>query len=407
MEKNSRIIEYIEENLKKCIRSSKEDNGDLLGVPYSYTVPSTVIFDELYYWDTYFTNIGLIKMGKAELAKNNTDNILYLVNKYGFMPNGNRTFFLNRSQPPFLSEMVKDIYEYYRDKVWLAGAYSALIKEYDFWMTRRITKIGLNRYDSDATDEELTMMAKMFNDRTGINAEENTLDLGRHMLATAESGWDITPRWGTKAYDYAPVDLNSLLYGFERNMEYFSRELENGENELWKKRAEKRAELMNKYLIGDDKIFSDYNFENENYSNVFSVAAYYTMFNNVATREQAAMLVKNLDRIEERFGIATCEKQESKIDYQWDWPNGWPCLQYITVRALGNYGYIEEARRIAEKYINLVENVFEKTHNFWEKYNVAEGNINVTNEYEMPTMLGWSAGVYVCIKDFLNSIYDN
>ncbi len=404
MKKNGKIIEYIEENLKKCIRNSKEDNGDLLGVPYSYTVPSTVIFDELYYWDTYFTNIGLIKMEKAELAKNNTDNILYLVNKYGFMPNGNRTFYLNRSQPPFLSEMVKDIYEYYNDKVWLTGAYSALVKEYDFWMTRRITKIGLNRYDSDATDEELMIMAKLLNGRTGINVEENTLGFGRHMLATAESGWDITPRWGTNAHDYAPIDLNSLLYGFEKNMEYFSRELKNGENELWKKRAEKRAELMNKYLINADKIFSDYDFENESYGNVFSVAAYYTMFNKAANSEQAALLVKNLDRIEERFGVTTCEKQESKINFQWDWPNGWPCLQYIMVRALENYGYLKEARRIAEKYVNLVEDVFEKTNNFWEKYNVAEGNINVTNEYEMPPMLGWSAGVYVYIKDFLNNV---
>ena len=100
------IHNYIKEGWNECIRETKSDDGTLIGLPYPYTVPSKEAFNELYYWDTYFTNAGLIKSEKAELAKNNTDNILYLVDKYGFMPNGNRTYYLNRSQPPFLSEMV-------------------------------------------------------------------------------------------------------------------------------------------------------------------------------------------------------------------------------------------------------------------------------------------------------------
>lgn len=397
------INKYIEENLKKCIRFNQCDSGDLIGMPYPYTVPSTESFNELYYWDTYFTNVGLIKYGRADLAKNNVDNMLYIVDKYGFMPNGSRTYYLNRSQPPFLSEMVKDVYSYYRDKVWLRGAYSCLTKEYDFWMTKRAFSFGLNHYDAEFDKDEFEKAAGMFFRRTGIEGR-CAADMGRHALATAESGWDMNPRWGTEAYNYAPADLNSLLYGFEKNMAGFSDILGNGEADVWEKRAEKRLKLMNEYMLNKENILTDYNVETQKHSDVFSAASYFGMFSNAATEEQAKVLVDNLERLEEACGISTCEKRESDIKYQWDYPNGWACLQYIMIVALDNYGYKKEAARIAEKYVLLTEKVFEETGNFWEKYNVAEGSINVSNEYKMPTMLGWSMGVYIYAKDFLNNM---
>ena len=112
--------------------------------------------------------------------------------------------------------------------------------------------------------------------------------------------------------------------------------------------------------------------------------------------------MKNLPRLEANHGIVTCEKGKGDIVYQWDYPNGWACLQYIVITALANYGYIDEAKRIAEKFVKLVDSVFEKTGNLWEKYNVVDGNINVIDEYKMPTMLGWSAGVYIAAKAFIN-----
>lgn len=211
----------------------------------------------------------------------------------------------------------------------------------------------------------------------------------------------MTPRWDFEAYNFAPIDLNSLMYGFENNMEYFAEILENGDAPIWKQRAGKRIGLMNQYLLNEKNIFSDYNFVSGKFGKVFSTASYYAMFNRVATEKQAEVLVGNLGRLEEEYGVATCEKNELGNNYQWDYPNGWACQQYIVIRALENYGYVKEAKRIAEKYVTLTEKVFEKTHNFWEKYNVAEGNINVSNEYEMPTMLGWSAGIYVYAKEFL------
>ncbi|MBQ9940230.1 MAG: alpha,alpha-trehalase [Clostridia bacterium] len=398
MEKQS-VYDYIKNGWDRCTRDTMSDDGTLIGLPYPYTVPSEESFNELYYWDTYFTNVGLLKSERAELAKNNTDNILYLVDKYGFMPNGNRTYYLNRSQPPFLSEMVRDVYEYYQDKSWLKKAYDALKKEYSFWMTKRITPIGLNRYDSYITPEQISGYASDFRARIGTDVAVDDENMARHGMVTAESGWDMNPRWKFEGYNYAHVDLNSLLYLLEKNMAYFSSVLNENEEELWNERKEKRAELMEKYMLNSEKLYLDYNYSDNTLSDVFSVASLYPMFAGLATKEQAEAVVKNLGRIEEKYGVACCEKGDGKIKYQWDYPNGWACLQYVVIKALQNYGYNDHAQRIARKYINLVEAVFEETGNLWEKYNVADGNINVQNEYKMPKMLGWSAGVYLALCD--------
>ncbi len=399
---NHDIMEYIETNFDKCIRKNSVDVGNLLGLPYEYTVPSTEAFNELYYWDTYFTNVGLLKIGRKELAKSNVDNMLYLVDKYGFMPNGNRTNYLINSQPPFLSEMVRDIYSSFNDRVWLTGAYSALLKEYEFWMSKRISPIGLNCYNPKVPKERVEEFKNYFADRIGFKPEGDDVDIANHALAEGESGWDMNPRWDFEAYNYAPIELNSLLYGFENNMAFFAEVLDNGEVAVWKHRAGERLKLMNKYML-EGGIFMDYNFVSGKYGDVFSTAAYFAMFTHVASESQAEALVEKLPLLEAEYGVATCEKHDGDIAYQWDYPNGWACLQYIVIRALDNYGYVEHARRIADKYVKLTEKVFGETHNFWEKYNVVEGNINVSNEYEMPTMLGWSAGVYIYAKKFLEN----
>ena len=400
-----KIIDYLEQNWDSCIRENRVDEDTLIGLPYPYTVPSPERFNEIYYWDTYFTNLGLLKSGRATLAKHNTDNMLYLVDKYGFMPNGNRTFYLNRSQPPFLSEMVRDIYDYYNDNTWLCGAYLTLKKEYDFWTTERITPIGLCRYDGNQTEEQAKQTKKDFLERVPVSEKDiDCVDIARHSTCSCESGWDMNPRWNFEGYNFAPVDLNSLLYLFEKNMAYFAEKLSSGENELWESRAEKRLEIMNKHMINSDNLFFDYNFEKDSLSKIFSAASLYPLYANLATEEQAKAAVDNLHRLESNYGILTCEENISDITYQWDYPNGWACLQYIAIAGLLNYGYIDDARRIATKYTELVENVFDETGNLWEKYNVVDGNINVSNEYKMPPMMGWSAGVYIASKKILEEL---
>ena len=148
-----KIEEFIKEHWSDCVLEGREDGETRIGLPYQYSIPATEMFDCMYYWDTYFANLGLLRSGRAMMAKYNVDNMLYLVNKYGFMPNGSNFVLLNRSQPPFLSEMVRDIYDYYKDSAWLRGAYEMLKKEYEFWMIERITPAGLNRYGGKLREE--------------------------------------------------------------------------------------------------------------------------------------------------------------------------------------------------------------------------------------------------------------
>ena len=402
----NKVAEYIEKNWDLCIKNNQEDNGTLIGLPYPYTVPAVGQLEEMYYWDTYFTNKGLEEAGRYIQAKNNTDNILYLVKKYGFMPNGNRTYYLGKSQPPFLSLMVSDVYAHYLDKDWLKNAYETLKIEYDFWMSKRCADIGLNFYDSFEWNNNAEEWAKGYKGRVGYMPDLRFEDISRHYLATCESGWDISPRWGNECYHYASVDLNSLMWMFEEKMSCFSRELANGETEEWIKRAADRKALMLKYMIDGEGIFRDYNYKSNTLSNIFSAASFYPLFVKLADQRHADALLEKLRLLETDHGILSCEKNEMIGKYQWDYPNGWACLQYIVMTGLNNYGYKKEANRIADKFVTLVEKVFEETGNIWEKYNVVDGNINVVNEYDMPPMMGWTAGVYLCAKKMKESVED-
>ena len=148
------ILEFIRTGWDDTVRTAYHTEGTtLLRLPYPYTVPcKNSNFQELYYWDTYFTCRGLLLSGRTELVKNNLLNLIYLLDTYGFIPNGNRTFYLNRSQPPFFALMVRDYYEATGDRELLEKAYGAMQTEYQFWMTRRIAPNGLNCYGTDASD---------------------------------------------------------------------------------------------------------------------------------------------------------------------------------------------------------------------------------------------------------------
>ncbi len=399
---SQKVLDYIASHWDECINEKCVDDGSLIGLPYPYTVPAVGHFDEMYYWDTYFTNIGLIKCGRALQAKHNVENMMYLISRFGRMPNGNRDYFLSRSQPPFLSFMVRDVYEHFNDKAWLAGAYLSLEAEHKFWMEKRITPTGLNRYDDDNTRHSHDDVAQSLEKRIGVKLEGDRRALGRHYLAVCESGHDITPRFELDAYDYNPVDLNALLYGLEANMAYFARELDNSDAaKLWDERAEARKSKMYKLMDKGDGLLTDYNFKTGKISNFFTPATVYALFSHAASEAHAKAFVDNLHRLEADFGILAGEDVDVPGNYQWGYPNGWACEQYLTVVGLNNYGYKQDAVRIAKKYLTCVERVFEETGNLWEKYNVVLGSADVVDEYKMPAMMGWSAGVYLFAKEFV------
>ena len=394
------LKEKIAKQLRECVCVEKEDNGTLIGLPYPYSVPTEGSkFYELYYWDTYFTNLGLICTGALEQAKNNVNNMLYLVERYGFMPNGSRTFYLNRSQPPFLSIMVRDIFDVTQDESWLVGAYEILKKEYEFWSNERTFENGLAHYGYTPADPAAEKFADNWIQRTGVAAGIDRMELAGNFLAQVESGWDFSPRLGVRGQYFISPDLNSLLWALENNMAYFASALNNDEVTGWRSRAARRKQSIDELLWRDrERAFVDVDSETGKISPIFSVAAFYPMFVGIADIWQAGLLREKLSLLECEYGVCPCAKHSVEGHFQWDSPNLWPCLQWIVYKALKNYGYNEDADRIADKYVRLVEDVEAKTGQLWEKYNAENGSCDVTAEYEMPPMMGWTAGVYLKFK---------
>lgn len=407
------LNEYFVEKLPLTVRYNPIDSGDemdemgmFIGLPYPYNVPSAAdVFQEMYYWDTYFLNTGLILSGDLEQAKNNISNMCYLIDRYGFMPNGNRTCFQYNSQPPFLAKMIKELYDVTKDQAWLAKVYPALKQENAFWQKERITTNGLNRYCGD-----YEKMPQRFRDiyadsmkrRVGSEIQLTEEELARGLLGAGESGWDCNPRMFYETYKYAAVDLNALLYLQETCLAEFAEILGYAEDvQKWKKQAADRAALCRQYLKADDGVFYDYHTEKMQQHKMASVACFYPLYCKMATDEEAANIIKLLLRLETDHGIATCEKTDISGSFQWGYPNGWSPMQRIVVEGLLNYGYVEEAKRIAGKYVALLEKSYGETGHTWEKYDIVRGTSEATNEYAQMPMVGWNYGTYMYLLNIL------
>lgn len=405
------VKDYIGENWHRAVRYIPEDNGTLLGLPKPFSIPCiSGMYQELYYWDTYFVNLGLIASGNVEQAQNNVDNMLYLVERYGFMPNGSRSFYLNRSQPPFLSQMVRELWEATGDTRWLARkAYPAIAREYAYWQTNRVSGNGLNHYGTTETEKEtLEEYGRILCERFGITQPEDPArfqSYGSAMLAVAESGWDCTSRFRMETPEYDPVDLNALLYLLEENMEFFSRVLGNDEEAtLWQARKLARKRSMDDLCWNDDRgAYCDYHRTTGKQSPLFSAASFYPLFAGMCGQKQAEQVRQKLSLLERTWGIACCEERTDLLHLQWDYPNGWACIHYIVAQGLLRWGFRKDARRIMEKFVKLTEHNFEKTGNLWEKYDVVTGTVSTAKEYETPPMMGWTAGVYLAFQKRLET----
>lgn len=392
------VKDYIRENLPRTVRHIVRDEDTLFGLPYPYTVPcADGMFNELYYWDTYFTNKALLVLGQAEQAANNTKDILYLIDRFGYMPNGNRTGFLRRSQPPYAALMVNDVYRTSGDLSFLKSAFVTLKKEYEFWMTRRVSENGLNHYDCEEDEESC---AAMYNgcvaERIGKDDSRDPKEAGRHYFAEAESGWDFNPRFDGYCADYNAVDLNGNLYLYEKLFAEYEVLLGEGDGKVWESKAKFRAEKMNA-LMWDNAtgVYKDYNYKMDKHSSIISAASFQPYFVGLAGDTQKSGLLKLLQTLENAWGIFTTAKTDKK--YQWAYPNIWAPCQYIAVEGLRHYGFIQEAERIAHKYIALLEKNFAAYGKLYEKYNGVTGDIDAASEYGTPEMLGWTAGVYCAL----------
>jgi len=372
----------------------------------------------MFYWDTFFINKGLIATGKLQLAKENTLNILDIVDRFGYMPNAAiTTWGMNRSQPPYLSVMVRDIFKAEKDIKFLAYAYPILKKEYEFWtgqgpgtIENHQTKIkGLQRFSHHASKQELIDLYKEVAKRLGfdknINDEQKCIIASRY-AAEAETGMDFTMRFEGNCPDFIAVDLNCLLYCLERNMDWISKQLNPNAKSEWSRLAQARRVLINRYCWEEKTgMYYDFNYVTLKRSKVAAVTTLQPLWAGIASANQAKRVMTNLRNFETPYGLTTTIAGSKDENYQWGCLSVWAPMQLIAVDGLLNYGYKKEAKIIADKYMLLIAKNYElpvsskkdspakRLPGFtYEKYKL-DGTIN-DDEYTAHKMMGWTAGVY-------------
>lgn len=379
---------YIEGYWPKLTRFHPKDDESLLGLPKPYLVPAyeeghEFDFNELYYWDSYFMVQGMLDKDHKQLVVGVLENLLFTYERFKVIPNASRTYLMGRSQPPFLSSFILDVYQAYSmDKAWLKRAIKLAEAEYHtVWTGKikpnaRLIHEGLSRY-----------------------YDVNYL----HDLAEAESGWDYTPRFNHKALNYLPIDLNSLLYKYERDFAYAERVLGNEEAALkWEQAANTRRVTINKLMWSEMKgLYYDYNYVKENRGSVNSLAAFYPLWAGLVDEKQAARLVNSLKKFEHRGGLATTDAPQvsnlvpGAMPNQWAYPNGWAPLHFLVVKGLQRYGYHEDAKRIAMKWVRTNLDWYKKHKVFLEKYNVVQpGKPPAKGVYPSQTGFGWTNAVF-------------
>ncbi len=378
----------------------------LLYLPFPYVVPGGR-FNEMYGWDSYFIQIGLLRDSQLALAKNMADNFLYEIRNYGKILNANRTYYLTRSQPPFLTQMVLGVYRKTQDRRWLESTVPAIETYYRYWTTEpHLTpETGLSRYyDSgegpapevlsaerdekgrthydlvkdyyrthDVTDYDLSQ----YYDRKSGQLTSLFYKADRSMR---ESGFDPSNRFGpfnAGIIHYNPVCLNSLLYIMERDaaeiLDILGR---NADAALWRKRADDRREKINRWMWDPaDGMYYDYNFASRRIRRYAFLTTFYPLWAGIASPEQASRMVAKLSLFEQPGGLQTSTNRSGS---QWDAPFGWAPLQIIAVQGLRRYGFEKEANRITARFLSMVLDQFIQHHTIVEKYDVTSRSMDVS-----------------------------
>lgn len=389
-------LNYIQDYWPKITRLQTGDAGTLIGLPFRYICANHDMFKELYYWDSYFIMLGLEETGNDGLVIEITENMLFLMNRFGRIPNANRYYHLSRSQPPFLSSMIRKAYD--------AKARQGLTQtELSGWL-KTASKFAELEY------EQVWRGTKFPDFREVYRGLSRYYDLNIwHAAAEAESGWDMTNRFEDHCLDFVPVDLNSLLYQYEGDFAIFARLLGDGDAEKkWHARQENRRENMFDVLWDNDAgFFFDFNYRLGRRSSVRSVAGFFPMWSRLATPEQAARIVAtHLPFFETDYGLVTTEQMQGKagdFSKQWEWPNGWAPLQWIVISGLEKYGFHQEALRIAKKWVDLVNRVFLEYKVNFEKYNVVNGSRATPDRYPDQAGFGWTNAVFVRLVNFVQT----
>ncbi len=388
--------EYILNYWPILIHTQTKDVGSLIGVPYPYLVPSSAKghefdYEELFYWDSYFMVQGLWDQKHKDLISGIADDLIFLFNRFHVIPNSSQYYMTSRSQPPFLTSLLFEIYEHYDlGQQWINERMKVAEEEYHVvWMGQRKPNArqvyrGLSRYY----------------DYNYLND-----------IAETESGWDMTTRFYRKALNFLPVDLNALLYKYETD---FARLADiNGdsqESEKWKLLANQRRDVMNELMWDKSKgLYFDFDYTKRKRGSIASLASYYPMWAGMVNDQQAALLVKSLKRFENNGGLSATDFSSSllfsPVPTQWDYPNGWAPLHFIVIQALERYGYHNDAKRLANKWLRCNLDWFLKNGVFLEKYNVVNTDKPPKKGlYPSQIGFGWTNSIFerFC-KDYIDS----
>ncbi|MEI7037781.1 trehalase family glycosidase [Fulvimonas yonginensis] len=432
----------------------------LLYLPRPYVVPGGQ-FNEMYGWDSYFIQLGLLADGHVDLARDMTDNALFEVEHYGGVLNANRTYYLTRSQPPFLSRMIADVLAApgaFKDEAerhaWLVHAYPLAVANYRIWTRpeHRAGDTGLARYFDLGSgpvpemhgsayyrgvidwvlahpDEDPGYLVKASEHPDAAEAAQlktTSCDVKASSVcagawsqgyrlkadyylgdrAMRESGFDTNfhfgPYGGT-THHYAGVGLNSLLYRYERDLHDLALQLGKvAEAQQWADAAARRKAAMDKYLWRPERgMYMDYDFTQGKPSSQPYVTTYWPLWAGLASKDQARALAGKLAVFERKGGLAMDDRSSGA---QWDEPFGWAPTHWLAISGLDEYGFHDDARRLARKFMATVETGFAHDGTIREKYNMVLGNadVKVTAGYTTNVIgFGWTNAVYLKLYQLL------
>ena len=398
-----------------------EPYSSLLPLPHPYVVPGGR-FSEIYYWDTAFVMLGLEQDGRFDLARDMLDNIASLIARFGHAPNGNRSYYLSRSQPPFFSLMVDIAAEHDGDAVFVQHL-PELQAEYAYWMdgaedlapgsaARRVVRLPdgtlFNRYwdDRAAPRDESYREDVETARRAGRPAEE----VYRDLRAAAESGWDFSSRWladgktlsTIRTTAIAPVDLNAVMVHLETTLAKAYRL--KGDPEAARRfqaLADRRSEAIRRYLWnGEGGFFADYLWKERRLSETLSAATAAPLAFGFASPDEAHAVADTIRR--RLLGPGGLETTLTESGQQWDRPNGWAPLQYLAIEGLRAYGEADLARAIARRWIATNAGSYAALGVLAEKYDVsrppdAGAGVGRGGEYALQVGFGWTNGVLAAL----------
>lgn len=384
-------LEYIDGYWKNLIRSHPQDESNLIGLPNKFVVPSfqedaEFDYNEQYYWDSYFIAKGMLGKKYQKLNLGVLDNLIYMYKRFGVIPNASRLYLTSRSHPPLLTSFIWDLYESYgMDEKWLGEKIKVAEEEYNHVWT------GTTKPNARKVFKNLSR----YYDFNYI-----------HDIAEAESGWDMTPRFNRRCMDYLPVDLNALLYRYERDFKrYYQLIGDDKTADKWSYHARSRKQHMDELMWSKSKnLYFDYNFVKHKKSTVSSLASFVPMWARMVDDDKAAKLVKSLRKFEYDGGLASTDSPPfskfvptmSPVPTQWAYPNGWAPLHYFVTEGLLSYGYYQDAKRIAVKWMKSNMLWFNEHHIFLEKYNVVNPKRPPEKGlYPSQIGFGWSNSMFV------------